>query len=243
EAELGHADSEVAAALHSLHFLAGGGELGARIREFDWSANSLGPPEYWPQSLKTAVRIMLLSRQPIWIGWGKELTYLYNDPYKSIIGGKHPAALGLPTRKVWQEVWHDIGPQLSTALSGDEGTYVEAQLLIMERNGYPEETYYTYSYTPIPGDDGSPGGIICANTDDTQRVIAERQLASLRELAIRTADARTVIDLCERSAVALGINRRDLTFSLIYLKDIDSKGFSLRSASGIKAGHPAAPAT
>ena len=72
---------------------------------------------------------------------------------------------------------------LATAMSGDEGTYVEAQLLIMERNGYPEETYYTFSYSPIPTDDGTVGGIICANTDDTQRVIGERQLALLRELA------------------------------------------------------------
>jgi hypothetical protein len=104
------------------------------------------------------------------------LLYLYNDPYKSIIGGKHPWALGRPTREVWHEIWPDIGPMLATAMKGDEGTYVEAQLLIMERSGYPEETYYTFSYSPIPDDEGKPGGIICANTDDTRRVIGERQL-------------------------------------------------------------------
>lgn len=112
---------------------------------------------------------MLTSRQPIWIGWGPNLIYLYNDPYKSIIGGKHPAALGKPAAVVWREIWHDIGPMLSQAMGGDEGTYVEAQLLIMERNGYPEETYYTFSYSPIPADDGTVGGIFCANTDDTTR--------------------------------------------------------------------------
>ena len=84
---------------------------------------------------------------------------------------------------VWREIWTDIGPLLATAMSGDEGTFVEEQLLIMERNGYPEETYYTFSYSPIPDDDGEPGGIICANSDDTQRVIGERQLALLGELA------------------------------------------------------------
>ena len=78
-------------------FMAGGGELGALIRAHDWARTSLGPPEHWPRSLKTVVRIMLTSRQPIWIGWGPELVYLYNDPYKSIIGGKHPEGLGLPT--------------------------------------------------------------------------------------------------------------------------------------------------
>jgi hypothetical protein len=140
-------------------FLAGGGELGALMRAYDWSATPLGPPETWPRSLKTALRIMLTSRQPIWIGWGRELTYFYNDAYKSIIGGKHPRALGRPTSEVWREIWTDIGPMLETAMGGVEGTYVEEQLLIMERNGYPEETYYTFSYSPIPDDNGVPGGI------------------------------------------------------------------------------------
>ncbi|HYP79878.1 MAG TPA: hypothetical protein VEQ17_06295, partial [Steroidobacteraceae bacterium] len=191
-------------------FLAGGGELGARMRDFDWTSTPLGVPDSWPQSLKTAVRIMLTSRQPIWIGWGDELIYLYNDPYKSIIGGRHPWALGQPTRVVWKELWPDIGPMLATAMKGDEGTYVEDQLLIMERNGYPEETYYTFSYSPIPDDDGSAGGIICANTDYTQRVIGERQISLLRELAARTVDARNTGETCGRAAEALATNRRDL---------------------------------
>src|SRR5581483_8403999 len=99
-------------------FLAGGGEMGALIREYDWERTPLGRPEAWPQSLKTAVRIMLTSRQPIWIGWGEQLIYLYNDPYKAIIGGKHPWALGKPTGEVWREIWHDIGPMLRTAMGG-----------------------------------------------------------------------------------------------------------------------------
>ena len=99
---------------------------------------------------------MLTSRQPIWIGWGRELIYLYNDPYKSIIGGKHPWALGRPTsRRVARDLERHRAACSTTAMSGDEGTYVEAQLLIMERNGYPEETYYTFSYSPIPTDDGT----------------------------------------------------------------------------------------
>ena len=110
------------------------------MRAFDWDATPLGPPQYWPQSLKTAVRIMLTSRQPIWVGWGAEMIYLYNDPYLSIIGGKHPDALGQPVAKVWHEIWGEIEPMLSSAMSGD-GTFVEEQLLIMERHGYPEETY------------------------------------------------------------------------------------------------------
>ena len=173
---------DAAPAAHSAarSFLNGGGELGQRIREFDWASTPLGPPEQWPHGLKTAVRIMLTSRQPMWIGWGDELIYLYNDPYKSIIGGKHPWALGQSDVRC---LARDLGPTSARCsqprCAAIEGTYVEAQLLIMERNGYPEETYYTFSYSPIPDDHGGTGGIICANTDDTERVIRERQLATV----------------------------------------------------------------
>ncbi|MFN3521842.1 MAG: ATP-binding protein [Phenylobacterium sp.] len=224
-------------------FLAGGGELGALIRAHDWSNTPLGAPVSWPQSLKTAVRIMLTSRQPIWIGWGPELTYLYNDPYQSIIGGKHPWALGRPTSEVWREIWPDIGPMLSTALGGEEGAYVEEQLLIMERNGYPEETYYTFSYSPIPNDEGEPDGIICANTDDTQRVIGERQLALLRKLAAETVDARTWIQACRASVEALASNPKDITFALLYMGSPEAGELTLAAATGLGADSPGAPQT
>ncbi|WP_298711415.1 hypothetical protein, partial [uncultured Chitinophaga sp.] len=140
----------------------GGGEMGARIRDYNWADSPLGPVETWPQSLRTCVRIMLTSRQPIWIGWGKEFIKLYNDPYKAIVGGKHPRALGQPASVVWKDIWDYVQPLLVKLVEKDEGTYEESQLLIMERNGYPEETYYTFSYTPIPGDDGRTAGLICA---------------------------------------------------------------------------------
>src|SRR5689334_8570122 len=124
----------------SADFLRGGGEMGERIRAKDWSTTPLGPVEWWPQSLKTIVRIMLTSRQPIWIGWGPELIKLYNDPYIAIVGGKHPEALGQPASVVWREIWEDISPRLETAYQNNEGTYDEALRLIMERYGYPGET-------------------------------------------------------------------------------------------------------
>src|SRR4051812_33508892 len=158
------------AEVHDYDFLAGGGEMGARIRAKDWSQTPLGPVESWPQSLKTIVRIMLTSRQPIWIGWGPQLIKLYNDPYKAIVGGKHPVALGQPASVVWHEIWQDIEPMLAQVMGYNEGTYVESQLLIMERYGYPEETYYTFSYNPVPSEQGGVAGMICTNTDDTQRV-------------------------------------------------------------------------
>jgi PAS domain S-box-containing protein len=222
-------------------FLAGGGELGELMRARDWASTPLGAPAHWPQSLKTAVRIMLTSRQPIWVGWGQELTYLYNDPYKSIIGGRHPWALGRSTSEVWREIWSEIGPMLATAMGGQEGTYVEAQLLIMERNGYPEETYYTFSYSPIPNDDGSAGGIICANTDDTQRVIGQRQLALLSELGAGMARARTAREAAKIAAEALTTNSRDLPFAMLYLADHDGDRLQHAGASGIDADHAASP--
>ena len=220
-------------------FLEGGGELGRLMREKDWSRTSLGDPASWPQSLKVALRIILTSQQPFWIGWGKDLTYFYNDPYKAIIGGKHPRALGRPTREVWSEIWDIISPMLSKVMAG-EGTYVESQLLIMERHGYREETYYTFSYSPVPQKDSKAGGIICANTDDTRRVIGERQLALLKELASQTANVRSWEEACEKGADALLTNRRDLTFALIYVADPQTGRVALAQQRGLPKGHPAA---
>jgi PAS domain S-box-containing protein len=210
-------------------FLVGGGELGALMRDYDWTATPLGSPDGWPRSLKTAVRIMLTSRQPIWLGWGPELTYLYNDAYKSIIGGKHPVALGRPFSEVWKEIWDVVGPMSKDVLARDEGTFVESQLLIMERHGYQEETYYTFSYSPVPNDEGGPGGLICANSEDTRRVIGERQLALLSELAGRTGGSRKWRDTCALSMEALQTNSRDIPFALIFM--VDDEGTNLDAVS------------
>lgn len=222
-----------------LDFLGGSSEMGELIRAHDWST-TLGPPERWPRSLKTAVRVMLTSRQPTWIGWGPQLVYLYNDAYRDVIGGKHPWALGRPIAEVWSEILDEIGPSLDSALRGGEGIYVEGKLLIMERHGYPEETYYTYSYSPVPGDDGRPGGLICFNTDDTRRVIGDRQLASLREQAAAAVNARDWRDACERSVAALAANRQDVPFAAIYAATADG-AFELVATGGIGPGHAAAP--
>ena len=221
-------------------FLGGGGQMGALIRAHDWSS-TLGPPERWPRSLKTAVRVMLTSRQPTWIGWGAQLIYLYNDAYRDVIGGKHPWALGRPIAEVWSEILGDIAQSLDNAIRGDEGTYVEGKLLIMERNGYPEETYYTYSYSPVPDDDGRPGGIICFNTDDTRRVIGDRQLATLRDQAAAAVSVRDWREACERSIDALAANRHDVPFAAIYVAEADG-AFALAAARGIEPGHAAMPA-
>jgi PAS domain S-box-containing protein len=197
-------------------FLAGGGEMGERIRNFDWASTPLGPAESWPKSLRTCVQIMLTSRQPIWIGWGKELIKLYNDPYKAIVKGKHPTALGKPASVVWAEIWQDIEPMLKKVMNRNEGTYVEEQLLIMERNGYPEETYYTFSYTPVAGDMGNTEGMICFNSDDTERIISERHLSSLTKLSKALVDAKTDEDVFREAVRSVQQNQYDFPFANIY---------------------------
>ncbi len=226
-----------------LAFLQGGGEMGARIRDFDWSATPLGTPSTWPGSLKTCVRIMLTSRQPMFVWWGEEMINLYNDAYKSIVGGKHPKALGQKASDVWREIWDEAGPRARSALHRAEGTYDEALQLIMERNGYKEETYYTFSYSPVPNDDGTTGGILCANTDETQRIIGERRLSLLRELATRTWDANTVREAFELSAECLASNSRDIPFALIYALDEEKRLATLTGCCGIDETHNAAPGT
>ncbi|HEX3597850.1 MAG TPA: histidine kinase, partial [Polyangiaceae bacterium] len=112
-------------------YLAGGGEMGTRIRAMDWSETPLGPIESWPATLRTCVRVVLTSRQPMFVWWGDELVNLYNDAYRTILGGKHPAALGQPASAVWKEIWDVVGPRATSAMRGDEGTYDEALLLVM----------------------------------------------------------------------------------------------------------------
>jgi signal transduction histidine kinase len=207
-------------------FLSGGGELGELIRAFDWSSTSLGPVQQWPHSLRTCMRIMLTSRQPIWIGWGRELIKLYNDPYKAIVGGKHPWALGKPASVVWRDIWREIEPMLRQVMEQDTGTYVESQLLIMERNGYPEETYYTFSYTPIPGDDGGTAGMICANTDDTDRIISERQLLTLTRLGKRLTDSQHNEEVVQKTLSALAENQHDFPFAIFYIANQTEASFA-----------------
>jgi two-component sensor histidine kinase len=221
-------------------FLAGGGEMGAAMRAFDWASTPLGPPEAWPQTLRTCLRIMLASRQPMWVWWGPELINFYNDAYLPIIGDKHPRALGRRARQVWAEIWDQIQERIAAAMAG-ESSYSEAEMLLMHRNGHPEESYYTFSFSPVPEEDGSIGGIVCANSEDTDRVIGARRLALLREIASRTWEADTVGDVYALAARALASDPRDMPFALIYCFEDDGARATLCGHSGIAPGHAAAP--
>src|SRR4051812_39291529 len=124
----------------------GGGEVGAFMARTDWASTPLGPPRQWPQALRTVVRIMLTSRYAMWIGWGTDLTFLYNDSYaRMTLGPKHPWALGRPTREVWAEIWDELLPRLQQVMSQGVATWDEALQLFLLGHGFPEETYHTFS--------------------------------------------------------------------------------------------------
>jgi PAS domain S-box-containing protein len=162
----------------SADFLAGGGELGALTRDYPWSATSLGPPETWPQSLRTAVRILLNTNHPMFIWWGPQLIQFYNDAYRQTMGPeRHPGALGQGGRQCWAEIWDIIGPQIEQVMSGGGATWHENQLIPVTRHGKLEQVYWTYGYSPIDEDDGI-GGVLVVCRDVTKDYLAS---VALRE--------------------------------------------------------------
>ena len=227
-----------------LAFLAGGGEMGERIRAFDWSKTPVGSLAGWPQSLKTLVRTMLDSRYAMWLGWGPEFTFFYNDAYaRMTLGPKHPWALGRSAREVWSEIWSDIGPRAESVIRTGEATWDEGLLLFLQRQGFREETYHTFSYSPVPDDTGGVGGMLCVVTEDTERTIGERRLRTLRELAARTNDvAKSVEEACQTAARTLIGNPYDLPFVVLYLLSDDGRRARLVGQTGLGADSPACPA-
>ena len=225
----------------ALSLFDGGGEMGARMSVLDWSKTAVGPVQTWPQSLKTAVRIMLSSRYAMWMGWGPEFTFFCNDAYLPTVGDKQAWVLGASARKVWAEIWQDIGPRAEAVLQTGVTTWDEGLLLFLERSGFPEETYHTFSYSPLPDDDGTVGGMLCVVTEETTRAIGERRLALLHELAADLAGAHTEREVCAGIERNLGSQPRDVPFTLTYLFDEDGRSAQRLCATGIDAGGAAAP--
>ena len=149
--------------------------MGARMRSQDWSRSPLGPPSDWPLSLRSVVALVINSRYPMFVAWGPQLAFLYNDSYVPIFGAKHPQMLGVPFHEAWADIWSDVVPLVNSALAG-ESTYHENKHFVMLRNGYSEDTYYDFSYSPVRDDDGAIAGMFCACTEKTEQVIADRTL-------------------------------------------------------------------
>lgn len=214
----------------------GTSEMARAMRAHDWSATPLGDPRAWPDALKIPMRMLLTSKFEMWLGWGPDLCFFYNDAYLPTIGIKHPAMLGRPFREVWAEVYDEVADQVERVRAG-EATWNDKLLLLLERSGFPEETYHSFSYSPLYDGDGSVGGLLCVVTEDTARVISERRLETLRGLGSALANATSRTAIAEAVDDAMAANRRDFPFVAF---ELDAPGGSITSRMFEAAGLPTA---
>jgi signal transduction histidine kinase/CheY-like chemotaxis protein len=218
----------------------GDGEMAQMMRQHDWTTSSLGTPDRWPEGLKVALRLLLTSKFEMWLGWGPEIAFFYNDAYRPTLGNKHPNALAVPTKILWAEIWDDIRERLEIVYATGQATWDRALLLLLERNGYPEETYHTFSYSPLIGDSGKVEGVFCAVAEETERVIGERRISTMRTLASGLTAVDTRPDVISASYGALKDNLQDLPFSALYL--FDEHGTAKREwVCGAPDDHPLLP--
>jgi len=222
-------------------WLAGNGEMAERIRQFDWSKTPLGPATGWSAALRTTIGLMLANRFPMLLWWGPDYICIYNDAYISILGGKHPA-LGLLVRECWSEIWDILKPLIDTPFSGGASTWIEDLDLCMKRSGFNEETHFTVAYSPVPDPavSGGIGGVLAHAHEISQKVVAERRVAILRDLGVETAES-TAEETCRVAAQALARHGRDVPFALLYLIDPDRRHARLAGAAGIEQGKTASP--
>jgi signal transduction histidine kinase/CheY-like chemotaxis protein len=214
-------------------FLSGTLGMGDRIREFDWTRTPLGSIETWPQSLKTSVSLILGSRHPMWIGWGPEMTFLYNDAYLHVLGPtKHRRALGRPASEVWAEIWDVCGPLADKVFKSAEATFADDVRLFMDRGDFREETFYSFSYSPIRDESGQVRGLFCPSTDVTSKVVNARRLRTLSELAADALTQKTTAGACATAAQTLGRNTDDIPFALLYLSDAEGRHVLLEQVIG-----------
>lgn len=215
----------------------GDGELFRLIRDFDWSQTPLGAIREWPQSLRTAVNLMVNSQHPMWIGWGPQRTFLYNDAYISVLSlAKHPWALGRPASKVWAEIWDVCGPLADKVFSKGEPSFLDDVRLFMNRGDYLEETYYSFSYSPIYEESGEVGGLFCPSAETTAKVLHARKLRTLSELSAKSLVEKTTRGTCESCIRIISQNPNDIPFALLYLLDADKKKASLEGTSHVQEG-------
>ncbi|HEX4506666.1 MAG TPA: PAS domain-containing protein [Alphaproteobacteria bacterium] len=199
-------------------FPSGGGKAGALMRMHDWSGSPLGPPEGWPAPLRVVVELLLNSLFPMFVAWGPGLGLLYNDAYAEILGAKHPAALGARFRDVWSEIWPDVSPLITSAMAG-EATFREDLPLIMNRHGYDERAWFTFSYSPVRGESGAVEGMFCAVAETTQQARARRRQAFRLSLEHRLRDLADPIAVMAAATEALG---QELGASRVGYGEIDA---------------------
>jgi signal transduction histidine kinase len=170
-------------------------QVGQLFIDTDWASTPLGPVQQWPQSLRIAVSICLNSRFPMFVWWGPDLINIYNDAYAPMLGKKHPSAMGRPARASWDDIWPSLAPQVEGVMQRGEPSWNERVLLVTERNGFTENAWFTWSYSPIYKEDGTIGGLFCAVSEETARVQAEAERDRLmREAQDAARSLRTWFD-------------------------------------------------
>ncbi|WP_460994715.1 ATP-binding response regulator [Spirosoma harenae] len=213
----------------SEQFLAGGGEMGALIRSMDWSKTALGPIATWPQSLRTSVSLCLSSTFPILIAWGPETIQIYNDSYRPICGAKHPESMGQNFRICWETALSVVGDAFTRGQQG-EGTYIKDQRMFLDRNGYLEEAFMTFSFAPIRDESGQVGGIFHPITETTDKMLSARRTQVLRDVAALTSQAKTNADIYTSLVQAQADFALDLPFLLFYELNEQSRAQLVGSA-------------
>ncbi|HJT16681.1 MAG TPA: ATP-binding protein [Thermoanaerobaculia bacterium] len=199
--------------------LSGGGESGALMRDVDWASTALGPVDTWPQSLRTALGILLDNSFGMAIAWGPDYTFFYNDAYRPILGStKHPAAMGRPIAAIFPEIWHIIGPMFDDVMRGKTFGWDDWRLPL-DRHGFTEECFFTFSYSPIRAESGGVGGVLVTVAEITARVLGERRMRILRDIAAQTAEAQSDDEACRVAALVLDQATWDVPFAHIYLFD------------------------
>ncbi len=200
--------------------LVGGGETGAMMRGIDWSLSPVGPVSGWSQPFRTMVGLVLRNRFPLSLWWGPRLVQFYNDPFRPILGAKHPAAMGQFGSDCWAEIWNIIGPMIEGPFAGGPATGAEDLALLIHRSGFFEETHFRVAYSPVPDETVAGtgiGGVLATVSETTAQVQAERQNRTLRELGARAPEAKTAAQACTNAAAALADDPADVPFSLFYL--------------------------
>ena len=197
------------------------GEMGERIQELDWSKTSLGHPDTWSSALRMMIGFLLPNRFPLLLWWGPEYVSIYNDSYRSVLGTKHPGALGQRVQDCWQEVWHILKPLIDTPFQGGPATWNDDICLELNRHGFVEETHFTIAYSPVPDESvvGGIGGVLATVHEITSKVFADRRVMILRDLSSCTLNAESADDVCRLAAKTLAEYPRDLPFGLFYLLD------------------------
>ena len=212
----------------------GNSEMARLMRGHDWAVTPLGDPRHWPDALKIPLRMMLTSRFEIWLGWGEDLHFFYNDAYIPTLGIKHPGMLGRPFREVWSEVYDEVADQVERVRAG-EATWNNALLLLLERSGYPEETYHSFSYSPLYDADGNVGGMLCVVSEETERVIGERRLQTIQHLGTALVGANDKSAIHEAAHSAFATNHRDFPFIGLHLAgDSEDRAPASRDAAAIR---------